>query len=187
MINFLEYWELEKLLNCSHIKHYRLKAMMALMAYAGLRVSEVRKLRLMDVMTYGEIATAISLQSSKTSKSRTDYIPIPPQLRDILYQWVFRHSNLSADSYYLFPNPKGRPYTSRIIQKDIRRVGELCLKRHITPHTLRHTFGTLLARKAPLRVVQEALRHRSVTSTQIYTHVTKTDLHKAVEKTFRGV
>lgn len=68
----------------------------------------------------------------------------------------------------------------RIVQKAAKRAG---IKKHITPHTLRHTFAThLLKGKADIRQIQKLLGHRRLSSTEIYTHVELGDLHEVVAR-----
>jgi len=75
----------------------------------------------------------------------------------------------------LFVNHRGGPLTSRSIQRIVHRYASAALptRRDVSPHTLRHSFAThMLDRGADLRSVQELLGHASLTSTQIYTHLT---------------
>ncbi|MCX5768924.1 MAG: tyrosine recombinase XerC [Candidatus Hydrogenedentes bacterium] len=90
-----------------------------------------------------------------------EYLRVRPQLGEP------RHDRL-------FVNHRGGPLTTRsvqrIVEKYVRRI--LPGRREISPHTLRHTFAThMLNAGADLRVVQELLGHESLSSTQIYTHV----------------
>ncbi|MFA4906635.1 MAG: tyrosine-type recombinase/integrase, partial [Candidatus Margulisiibacteriota bacterium] len=81
----------------------------------------------------------------------------------------------------LFINLRGTPLTQRSVERMIvhytKKAG---IPKKVTPHTLRHTFAThLLAGGADLRTVQELLGHKNLSTTQIYTHITKERL-KAV-------
>ena len=84
----------------------------------------------------------------------------------------------------VFTNKFGRRLTTRsvgrLLEKYLKITG---LDRRTTPHTLRHSFAThLLDRGADIRSVQELLGHKSLATTQIYTHVSTAGLRKAYEK-----
>ena len=79
-----------------------------------------------------------------------------------------------VSSQYLFINKKGQPIQRddfyHILEIIVKKSG---LKKHVTPHTLRHTFAThLLENDADLRSIQEMLGHSDISTTTIYTHVT---------------
>jgi integrase/recombinase XerC len=138
---------------------------------AGLRISEIAAARVADVdMRRGEIRVL-----GKGRKERMGMLGGPA--RDALDAYLGRGRPLLAaaggDDDALFLGTRGRALTTRGVRKRIdllvRRAG---LPEHTTPHTLRHSFAShLLEGGADLRVVQELLGHASLSTTQVYTHV----------------
>lgn len=87
---------------------------------------------------------------------------------------------------YLFLNKNGTGISDRSIRRIIDKyVKKTSLNKQISPHTMRHTFAThMLNNGADLKTVQELLGHTSLSTTQIYTHVTKERLKEVYDKTF---
>lgn len=85
---------------------------------------------------------------------------------------------------YVFINQRGGQLTSRGVQYLMEKQATLCnLHIHVHPHMFRHTFAThLLDNGADLRVVQELLGHSSLSTTQIYVHVTQDRLKKVYDQ-----
>lgn len=184
MLNYLEYPELIQLLEAAKIRSPKFEAMLALMAYTGLRLNEALSLPLAHVLQDGKLRKQfyVLASSNKPKKSREAFIPAP--LADILERYLFYRGRIKIPSDLLFPSPRGTKMSFTAVEKRVKNLGLKILGRRVTPHSLRHTFGTLLARTAPIRVVQEALGHLQLSSTQIYTHVTRQDIERAVGVAF---
>ena len=157
----------------------RNKALVEVLYATGMRVSELTNLTLAQL----DLENSIILVIGKGSKER--YVPIGDFARTALETFLEEgRKDLMAkerkDHSFVFVNHLGDPLTTNgvryILEKLIQESG-LTLKIH--PHMLRHTFAThLLNNGADMRTVQELLGHVSLSSTQIYTHVTKEALQQ---------
>ena len=161
----------------------RNKAILELMYATGLRISEVISLEFKNI-DYDECIIRVM---GKGSKERI--VPV----NDYAIKYLKEH----IDNYrpelvkneinnYIFLNNHGRMLTRQGIFKMIKNYAALKnIKKTIGPHTLRHTFAThLLENGADLRVIQELLGHSDISTTQIYTHLTKEALHNEYKKYF---
>lgn len=92
------------------------------------------------------------------------------------------------DHQYVFVNNRGGRLTDRSVRRILDKyVRQLALHKKVSPHTIRHTFAThLLDHGADLRAVQELLGHASLSTTQIYTHVTSERIQRYIRKISLG-
>jgi integrase/recombinase XerC len=159
---------------------YRNHVMLDLLFSCGLRASELIGMTMTDI----RIGQGVLLVHGKGSKDR--YVPLHDTLKEHLrfyltYTRPVLASKSDEDTSSVFLNYRGTPLTVRglqvILKKMIDEAGETY---RMHPHMLRHAFATtLLDHGADLRVVQELLGHTHLTSTQIYTHVSKETVMKA--------
>lgn len=155
----------------SHRDVLRDIVVLELLFSTGLRVSELCALS-KDTFLLENSGLRL-LVNGKGSKERILQIATPELLR--LAQTYYRefHAEIQAQGAILF-NQRGKPLppqsVRRIIQKYLNKVG---IELHITPHMFRHTFATsLLEAGMDIRYIQSLLGHSSISTTQIYTHVT---------------
>ncbi|HAD03700.1 MAG: site-specific tyrosine recombinase XerD [Desulfuromonadales bacterium GWD2_61_12] len=153
------------------------RAMLEILYATGLRVSELVSLRQTDLqMDAGYLSTL-----GKGNKERI--IPLGEVAMDELDHYL-RHGRpalvKSVPSPCLFLNRSGRGLTRQGFWKIIRRRARAAgISKRISPHTLRHSFAThLLENGADLRAVQTLLGHADISTTQIYTHVSRERLKK---------
>lgn len=145
--------------------------MLELLYGAGLRVSELAGLELNNI----ELSSRYIRCVGKGSKERL--IPIGTKAKKAILKYLkirdFYIKKFRLDTKRFLIKENGHLMTRQDIYVFIRKQGEL-LKKHISPHTLRHSFAThMLENGADLRVVQELLGHSDVSTTQLYTHVSK--------------
>ena len=157
------------------------KAMLELLYATGLRVSELVNLKISNVnMEAGYVRTV-----GKGSKERM--VPMGAQAMDALKVYLAQGRPgflKQRSSSYLFLNSRGKPLTRQGFWKTIKRLGLAAgIRKELSPHSLRHSFAShLLEHGADLRSVQIMLGHADISTTQIYTHVTRERLKQIHEK-----
>ncbi|GCF92780.1 tyrosine recombinase XerD [Enterococcus florum] len=157
------------------------RAILEVMYATGLRVSELIGLKL------GDIHLEMGLLQTLGKGEKERIVP----LGDYAIHWLQRYLSearplLTAKTpreTHLFVNNHGRGLSRQGIWKNLKQIVlKAGIKKDVTPHTLRHSFAThLLENGADLRTVQELLGHADISTTQIYTHITKrrmTDVYK---------
>ena len=148
-------------------------AVLELLYATGMRVGELAGLDVRDV----DLGEGYALVYGKGSKERV----VPVGRKAIaalkLYLDLSRPRLMAAAAPHerLFVNSRGGPLTDRSVRRIVDKyVTALAIAKNVSPHTIRHTFAThLLNNGADLRTVQEMLGHVNLSTTQLYTHVTK--------------
>ena len=166
---------------------YRDKSILELLFSTGLRVSELAKLKKDNVNLRKEEFTVMG----KGRKSRVVFLS--EQARYWLQKYLEKRTDpnsylfISHDKRTLKQDDDEQPLTPRSIQRLVQKYARAAgITKSITPHTLRHSFATdLLQNGADIRSVQTMLGHSSITTTQIYTHVTNRQL-RDVHSAFHG-
>jgi integrase/recombinase XerD len=152
------------------IADLKLRALLMTAYAAGLRVSEVTRLRVADIDSSRMV---IHIHQGKGQKDR--YVMLSPRLLEILRAYW----KVARPRDYLFPGAQpDRPITTRTAQAACRRACvHAGLDKHVTVHTLRHSFAThLLEAGTDLRTIQVLLGHRSFSTTARYVHVATASL-----------
>ena len=176
--NVLTTDEVDKLLDIELIDmfDYRNKAMLELMYSAGLRVSEIVSLTTRNI----DFENCIVRCFGKGSKERI--VPLNDYVIHYLKLYMDkRHQLLKKDrNDYLFLNNHGKKMTRQGFEYVLKNIlEEKKIDKYITPHTLRHSFAThLLEGGADLRSIQILLGHENLTTTTIYTHISREKVHE---------
>lgn len=166
--SFLSYEEIRIVLDSidtDNILSIRNKMIIELLYATGIRVSELRNIKITDIDFNNKSIKVFG----KGSKERIVYFG------DYAYDTIKLYlDNRELKSEYLILNNKGKQISVRGIELIIKNViDKACIKTKVSPHTFRHTFAThMLNNGCPLKSVQELLGHASLSSTEIYTHIT---------------
>lgn len=157
------------------------KAMLEIIYSTGLRVSELIGLNRSDV----DFNTGILKVRGKGKKERIS--PISPTALAAVGKYLGLRQHIVSDTepeLPLFINKQGQRLSTRSVRRKLDKyLIEANLDPDISPHTLRHSFAThMLNHGADLRVVQEMLGHQSLSTTQVYTHLTTKRLQEAYDK-----
>ncbi|MFW6139807.1 MAG: site-specific tyrosine recombinase XerD [Acidobacteriota bacterium] len=175
--------EVEKLLNQPDEKKahgVRDKSMMELLYATGLRVSELIRLK----MDAPNVEDGFLICKGKGSKERIVPMGSSAVLALKKYLNISRPKLLKGGSEFLFLSQQGKPFTRQGFWKRLKGYAQKAgLEEKVSPHILRHSFAThLLERGADLRSVQSMLGHSQITTTQIYTHVSRKRLREVYDK-----
>ena len=181
--------QVEKILQAPDTSDYiglRDRAILELMYATGLRVSELTHLSLRDLhLELGFIQTI-----GKGNKERL--LPIGEEAAYWLNQYLqdvrplFLAKKTSRHTQHVFLNQRGNPFTRQGIWKNLNKYVQIAgISMDVSPHMLRHSFAThLLENGADLRMVQELLGHSNISTTQIYTHISKHRLQEVYRDHF---
>lgn len=179
---FLTVIEMEKILKAPKTKGatgIRDRALLELLYATGTRVSEVTGLQTEDV----NLESGFLKCRGKGGKERI--VPFGKVAAGAVRSYLEKVRSKLPVSGFLFAGRPGKPLTRQRIWQLIRKYARAAgIRKKITPHTFRHSFAThLLERGADLRIVQELLGHADISTTQIYTHVSRDHL-KSVHAKF---
>jgi integrase/recombinase XerD len=169
-------------IDLSHPQGERNKAMLEIMYSCGLRVSELTSLKISDLFFEEGFIRVIG----KANKQR--FIPIHVTTQKLIngYEIHFRNRIKPNKGFEdtLFLNRRGNGLSRQMIFMVLKKLAiNIGLEKKISPHTFRHSFAThLLKGGADLRVIQQMLGHESITTTEVYLHLDKSDLQEVVEK-----
>jgi len=154
----------------SVIENKKSKLMISMIYACGFRVSELVNLKINDFDLDENIGHV------RQGKGRKDRIfNIPENLKKLIEKQIKTQSE--KNETYLFSGANG-PLSSRNLQKIIKKaIDKTEIKKSVSPHTLRHSFAThLLENNVDIRKIQELLGHSSISTTELYTHISREQL-----------
>lgn len=177
--NVLNYIEIEKLLFFEEPKNaweQEERLIFELLYATGMRVSELANLKIKDISKNEKSIRVMG----KGRKERIVFFGDYAYRELEKFLKVRNELLIKGQIDTLLVNKRGGPLSRSSIEAIVKkREQKICMEHHISPHTLRHTFAThMLEGGADIRTVQELLGHASLSTTEIYTHLTSDYLRK---------
>jgi integrase/recombinase XerD len=148
------------------IRNLKHRSIISLLYSSGMRIGELLRLEWRDVdFDRGQL----NIRSSKNRKYR--YVPLSENIALMLQNYYRQYPTIR----YVFEGSPGLEYSASSVRKILSRACRKAgIQKHVTPHTLRHSYAThLLESGIDLRIVQELLGHSKPETTMIYTHVSR--------------
>ncbi len=178
---FLNQTEVESLLSApdtSTETGLRDRAILELMYAAGLRVSEAANVKIGDI----DLDAGIITTTGKGSKTRR--VPVGSSAIEWVMSYLaVRRKKENIEIDHLFVSAAGSLIDRQTIYLAITRYARNCGLEGVSPHTLRHSFAThLVQNNADIRSVQKMLGHADISTTQVYTHITNSQLKKNYDR-----
>ncbi|MFN2502580.1 MAG: site-specific tyrosine recombinase XerD [Pyrinomonadaceae bacterium] len=154
------------------------RAILELMYASGLRVSEVVNLKI------GNIDIDLGIVTTTGKGSQTRRVPVGSSAIEWLKTYLANRRKMdNIEIENLFVTSAGLPLTRQAVYLAITEYARKCGFEGVSPHTLRHSFAThLVQNSADIRSVQQMLGHADISTTQIYTHITNTELKKNYDR-----
>ena len=175
--------EIDNIINACHEEELlgrRNKTMIEMLYSCGLRVSELVNLKLGDLY----LEEGFIIIKGKGSKERL--VPMNPTVIDTLKLWINEDRGAmpqkSGEEEFVFLNQRGRRLTRNMVFIIIKNLAvEAGIAKNISPHTFRHSFAThLLEGGAGLHAIQQMLGHSSISTTELYLHIDRTQLRQQI-------
>lgn len=179
--NYLNYQEIEKIFNIAPNTPLDIRNLLILeLLYStGIRVSELVNIKINDI----EENQIKVFGKGKKERIVLFGTPLKEKLNNY-YKYSRSELLKEKQTEYLLINKNGTKLTDRGVRLIIEKlVKESSINKHVSPHTIRHTFAThMLDMGADLKIVQELLGHESLETTSIYTHITNEKLKDVYRK-----
>ncbi|MCZ6528584.1 MAG: tyrosine recombinase XerC [Candidatus Dadabacteria bacterium] len=155
------------------------RAILELLYSCGLRVSELVGINLNNL----DLISMSVKVLGKGNKERM--VPLGSKASTAIKTYLRQRLDLKPEDDYLFVNSRGGRLSTRSINRIIKKYAAISgIPKNISPHVLRHTFAThLLGGGADLRAIQEMLGHKSLSTTQRYTHISIEKIMEIYDKT----
>lgn len=172
----------ERLINACTTRHHFIQLTtlltLELLFATGIRVGELVSIQIPNI-NLGEAAIKIN---GKGNRERIVFLP-DNELTTLLSTYLKLRSHYNPDHSTLLINSRSTPATTQLIRLTLRKTAKQANLKRITPHMLRHSAAThLLNAGVDIRHVQKLLGHQSITTTQIYTHVSDAQLKSVIRK-----